>query len=179
MFTRLEALYSTIDETTRHIAATHGSEIKCSKGCADCCHASFDVSLIEGHYILKAFRDLPRNIRRPALKNAEKAMRQWKKMIDDKLDVSRVRIRCPLLGQDNTCIIYDARPVNCRTYGVPTEIHGHGHVCRLSGFEPGKSYPTVKLDQIQNMLLSLSAEINRDMSSRRWPIAAVLLSDQG
>ncbi len=178
MFTRLEDLYKSIDKATAQIASTHKAAIKCHKGCADCCHAAFDVSLIEAYYLLQAFRQLPRKVRRQALKEAEKAQKQWEEMLNHQSDISRTRIRCPLLDKDDTCTVYSARPVNCRTYGVPTEIQGKGHVCILSGFQQGVSYPTIKLDQIQQVLLDLSTEMNPKMGQKRWPVASILLSEK-
>jgi len=67
--------------------------------------------------------------------------------------------------------------VNCRTYGVPTEIDGKGQVCGLSRFQTGKTYPTVKLNQIQQVLLDLSRDVSTEMAGRRWPVASILLAD--
>ncbi len=177
MFTRLQALYDTIDRTASQIAGEYPKEVKCKKGCSDCCHAAFDVSLVEGYYLLSVFRTLPRKLRRKALKNAQKVMKEWDEMIKKQLDISRIRIRCPLLDDNDTCIAYAARPVNCRTYGVPTEIDGKGHVCRLSSFNPGVSYPTIKLAPVQKELYLMSESINPKLCKKRWPVAAVLLSE--
>ncbi len=177
MFTRIQALYDTIDITVAQIHRNFPSEVKCRKGCSDCCHAAFDASLIEAYYILHRFRALPRKARRQALKNAARAMKEWEKMMRDQTDISTARIRCPLLDHNDACIIYEARPVNCRTYGVPTEINGKGHVCQLSGFKPGISYPTIKLQSVQQELLAMSEGINPEKGKKRWPVAAVLLSE--
>ncbi len=177
MFSRLQALYDTIDSTAAQIASDFSREVKCKKGCSDCCHAAFDVSLIEAYYILNSFRGLPRKVRRQAMKNAGRAMKEWEQMVKEQLEISTTRIRCPLLDGNDTCIIYEARPVNCRTYGVPTEIKGEGHVCRLSGFKPGMSYPTIKLLSVQKELLAISEGINPQEGKKRWPVAAVLLSE--
>ncbi len=178
MFAKLQELYEAIDNATGQIIQTHSHEYRCHAGCSDCCHAAFDVSLVEGYYILQSFRELPRKTRRIALKNADRAMKEWNQMIADRADLATVRIRCPLLSDDKRCITYMARPVNCRTYGVPTEIAGTGHVCQLSGFQPGTTYPTIRLDVIQDQLQAISTEINRDMGRKRWPVAAILLSER-
>ncbi len=178
MFTKLIELYDAIDKTTAKIAHAHQEEFRCSPGCSDCCHAAFDVSLVEGYFILQNFRELPRKIRRIALKNAARAMREWNRMLADQTDIAKVRIRCPLLNENDRCMTYNARPVNCRTYGVPTEIAGTGHVCQHSGFQTGITYPTVRLDIIQKQLREISTSINREMGIKRWPVAAILLSEK-
>lgn len=47
---------------------------------------------------------------------------------------AQIKLRCPLLGQDDRCLLYAARPITCRVYGVPTAIAGQGHVCGFSAF---------------------------------------------
>ena len=178
MFTKLKELYDAIDKATAQIAQTHQKEFRCSPGCSDCCHAAFDVSLVEGYYILQNFRELPRKVRRIALKNADRAMKAWNRMLTDRAEIAKVRIRCPLLADDDRCMTYKARPVNCRTYGVPTEIAGTGYVCQLSGFQTGNTYPTVRLDIIQKQLQEISTDINKEMGIKRWPVAAILLSEK-
>lgn len=81
-------------------------------------------------------------------------------------DAATMRMRCPLLGDDGLCELYDARPITCRLYGIPTVIGNQGHVCGFSGFKEGMKYPTVKLDKIQNALQDMSLAIERGVQSR-------------
>ena len=109
------------------------------------------------------------------MKKAKQAEKRWKKALKAREDLSLIRITCPLLSPDDQCLLYDVRPVNCRTYGAPTEINGKGHVCSLSGFAPGRTYPTIRLHLIQDSLLKLSVDINAQIAINRWPIASILL----
>ena len=81
-------------------------------------------------------------------------------------DAATMRMRCPLLGDDGLCELYDARPITCRLYGIPTVIGNQGHVCGFSGFKEGMKYPTVKLDKIQKALQDMSLAIERGVQSR-------------
>ena len=55
-------------------------------------------------------------------------------------------------------------------------IHGEGHVCGLSGFDPGVSYPTVNLEQLQRALYEMSVSAGGEgLARKRWPISALLL----
>ena len=90
-------------------------------------------------------------------------------------EMAAQRIRCPLLDTDDRCALYADRPLTCRLYGIPTVIGGQAHTCGLSGFEPGKAYPTVKLDAIQQKLYDLSAELARDIGSRYPKLAELLV----
>jgi len=99
-------------------------------------------------------------------RQAYKDLEAGKKEDDILADLAQKRIRCPLLNDQDTCDLYEYRPITCRLYGIPTSIAGKGHTCGLSGFSEGTSYPTVKLDIIQKKLYDLSAEFVRSIHSR-------------
>jgi len=164
-----------IDNAVSAVEAQFPNEFRCKKGCSDCCHAAFDISLAESVLIMEHFQLLGRKTRRDILKKAKHAKRRWEDAINARKDLSVTRIACPLLSPDDQCLLYDVRPVNCRTYGAPTEIEGKGHVCSLSGFAHGRTYPTIRLHLIQESLLKLSLKINAQIAMNRWPIANVLL----
>ncbi|MBP3730671.1 MAG: YkgJ family cysteine cluster protein [Mailhella sp.] len=82
------------------------------------------------------------------------------------IEAGRERVRCPLLGLDDTCLLYEHRPITCRLYGVPTVIQGKAHVCGTCRFEKGRSYPTVALDRIQDRLADMSRRIGAVLGSR-------------
>jgi Fe-S-cluster containining protein len=168
-------LLEQIDSAVSAVAARFPDEFRCRKGCSDCCHAAFDISLAEAVLIMEHFNLLGRKTRRDILKRAKHAKRRWEDALNARENLSLIRIACPLLSPDDQCLLYDVRPVNCRTYGAPTEIEGKGHVCSLSGFASGRTYPTVRLHLIQNSLLELSLKINAQIAMNRWPIANVLL----
>jgi len=172
----LKTLFRTADEAVAQVRARHGAEVRCRKGCADCCHAVFDVSPVEAACLLAHFDALDRGSRRTALARAEKAMAAWNRLVRDGDDLSRARIRCPLLTRRDECLCYAARPINCRTYGVPTVIGGRSHVCGHSGFRPGVTYTTLALAPLQARLRELSAAVvGPQKAAARRPVAAVLL----
>ena len=82
------------------------------------------------------------------------------------VEAAKERVRCPLLGLDNTCLLYEHRPITCRIYGVPTSIHGKAHVCGECRFKKGQPYPTVALDRIQDRLADMSRRIGAAVGSR-------------
>ncbi len=174
----LKALLIQIDNVMKDVAARFPKEVRCRKGCSDCCNAAFDISLAEAHLLRKNFLILGRKTRKQILKRAQKAQKIWDETVAKEPEkISMHRIPCPLLNKDEECLLYEVRPVNCRTYGVPTEINGTGHVCSLSGFLPGKSYPTIRLNVIQNELLRISQEVDPKLAGKRWPISAILLGE--
>ena len=179
IFSAYERLRDQADLIFAQVAKSQGPEcVTCHKGCSDCCNALFDLSLVEAMYInhafIKAFDYGPK--RSEILTRADRADRQLTRMKRDLFheekkgidtmtimnDAATMRMRCP----DGLCELYDARPITCRLYGIPTVIGNQGHVCGFSGFKEGMKYPTVKLDKIQNALQDMSLAIERGVQSR-------------
>ena len=172
----LKDLFQSIDAAVLQICSQYPDEIRCKKGCSDCCHAVFDISYIEAVVIYNAFKGLERKDRRCAAKAARKALAAWNRIAKDRTDISTARIRCPLLTDKDECACYAVRPVNCRTYGLPTVIAGKAHVCGSSGFIKGITYSALNLAPMQEKLLKLSTGLaGTELGRQRWPIAAILL----
>ena len=54
-FKQYEALVKTADELFNKVSLEYPDEVKCKQGCADCCYALFDLTLIEALYIKHHF----------------------------------------------------------------------------------------------------------------------------
>lgn len=176
MLNDLDTLFVAIDQAFEAVRQAHPEAITCGKGCADCCQAVFDVSLVEAVNLQAHVQRLAPAVREEIAVAAQEARQAWEQIMDAALDPAVARIRCPLLDGQGLCLCYEARPVNCRTYGIPTVIDGKGHVCGFSGFEPGKTYPTVNLASLQRILHNLSVQLaGEEKGARRWPIASVIL----
>lgn len=182
VFAKYERIQAEADALFARIASQFPQCVTCRKGCSDCCHAVFDISLVEAMYINQAFRksfphgplrseivertsEIDRKLTRvkrelyQAEKNGEKTEEIMRK-------AAQMRMPCPLLNSSNECLLYNVRPITCRIYGVPETITGKGHVCGFSNFEPGIAYPAVQLDKLQTRLEDLSREIGHIVGSR-------------
>ena len=175
VFARYEALCAEVDAVFAKVKAACPDQVRCEVACADCCHAPFDVTLVEAMYLNRRFNELfPKgDVRYHMVEAANRSDREhnllkrkaWKAhkagVPDEKIveDFARERIRCGLLSRDDRCAMYDFRPVTCRLYGAPLNVGGSLRVCGKSGFEPGGKYPAVNIARLQERLLALSAEI--------------------
>ena len=191
VFDRYETLAREADAVFSRVRGAFPDCVTCRQGCDDCCHALFDLTLVEAAYLNNAFlRAFPSGAARSAiLERAYAADREVHKIkrkafkaqeagedVDAILtELGRKRVRCPLLGDDGLCVLYDQRPVTCRLYGVPTAIGGKGHVCGKSAFSPGTAYPTANVDKLHESLLSLSRELALHTSSGYAEIHTVLV----
>jgi Fe-S-cluster containining protein len=189
-FEKYEKLVAASDAAFERVKQAHAECVKCREGCADCCHAVFDLTLIEALYINDRFKQKFKGITKTELEEkanrADRLMAKIKRRAQNDLlagrpeaeilaDLARERVRCPLLNTKDLCDLYDYRPLTCRFYGIPTAIGGGGHTCGLSGFREGETYPTVNLDTIHTRLQELSAELIRDIKSRYIKLADILV----
>jgi Fe-S-cluster containining protein len=189
-YKKYEAIIGEADQVFNTVRARYSENVRCEKGCSDCCHALFDLTLVEAMRVNAAFnerfkgKDRTRVLKRAdeadrlvhrLKRDAFKAVKDGKNAQDILLEMAKVRVRCPLLDDDGLCEMYDARPVTCRIYGVPTAIGGEAHTCGKSAFEKGKPYPTVYLDRIQDRLYALSHEMAGSIPTRFKSLGEVLV----
>lgn len=174
------------DRAFAGVAGRFGTAIKCGEGCSDCCHSVFGLFLIESLYLRHHFDRLDRRRRRESISRAGQADKDLARM--DKrlraydhhpglkaLAMSGERVRCPLLGRDNRCVLYEHRPVTCRVYGIPTISGGSLHVCWKSGFGKEISYPAFDLDGAYRELYRLSLELLERVGSGDRERASLLV----
>jgi Fe-S-cluster containining protein len=119
-FEALRILHGEIDARVKEIAATHGSW-PCRKGCDACCRRLADIprfTQAEWELLKQGIAGLPEEIRT-----------QVQERVEGLAGASRP-IVCPFLDLDaGSCLVYDYRPVACRTYGFYVE-RDHGLYCR-------------------------------------------------
>ena len=189
-FEKYERLLSLAQETFERVRRDYPDCVTCKTSCADCCHALFDLSLIEALYINyhfnRAFKGVEKQRRLEIANRIDRRIYQLKKEAYKALQAGRdeqeilaemaqKRVRCPLLRDDDTCDLYAYRPVTCRIYGIPTSIGGRSHTCGLSAFQQGRAYPTVTVDIFQKKLFELSEEVVRAVQSRYTRKAEMLV----
>lgn len=189
------ALVREVDETFRQLKQQYSDEINCRTGCDDCCHAVFTISFVEKwaiekelvrrikeeQYLLARLREQAASFQ-TAKKEHESAKPVEGDALSSGLQLAQWRIRCPMLEDSSQCVIYSARPLTCRIYGLPLSIEGRGHVCGLSGFRKGEDYPTIKMEKVHAYLLELSlqlaeaSEIGAEEGRRRYFLSEIVSS---
>ena len=169
------------------MAEEYGSCIKCDLHCSDCCHAVFGLFLIEAAYLREHFEQMKDTAMQEALARCERAdrdMERIQKMLEAFEDdpqmrhytLAKERVRCPLLDNQDECVLYHRRPITCRLYGIPTRIQGKARVCGKSGFKQGEKYPIFDLDAMYHKLYVLSREFVEDAGQEDTEKASLLIS---
>lgn len=95
-FEKYKLLLSEIDKHTATLEEVHHKHMKCKNGCSMCC-IDFSVFPVEFYFILNELKN--ENIK-----------------LDKREDLSNEV--CAFL-RNHSCIIYQQRPIMCRTHGLP------------------------------------------------------------
>jgi Fe-S-cluster containining protein len=179
-----------VDQLFEKIKGEYSDKVRCGIKCVDCCYAVFDIPLIEALYINHRFnlsfngrekyekiekanqidRKLHK-IKRAAYKDFEAGKAEEEIL----LDMAKLKVRCPLLNEEDHCDLYDVRPITCRLYGIPLSIGGMGRTCGLSGFKAGESYPSVQLDILHRKLYELSNDLVVSIQSKHTRMGDILM----
>ena len=170
LFEPYDRLVSRADKSFERIAREYPDCIACKPGCSDCCHAVFGLFLIEAVFLKHDFDQLKEKEKQVALKRglaAEKELKTLERTLREFKDdprmsaysMARARIRCPLLSDEDTCILYSYRPITCRIYGIPTMIQGVPRICGSTGFKKDQPYPIFNMDGVQKELFQLSKDL--------------------
>ena len=187
LFRDYEYLVDETEEAFHRVAEEHESCIKCDLHCSDCCHAVFGLFLIEAAYVREHFEQMKDHAMQEALDRCERAERDMERLQkrleafeDDPqmrhYTLAKERVRCPLLDDQDECVLYHRRPITCRLYGIPTRIQGKARVCGKSGFKQGEKYPIFDLDAIYGKLYVLSRELVEAAGQKDSEKASLLIS---
>ena len=198
-FKGYEALVATVDTLFEKVKNDYPREVFCREKCSDCCYAIFDLTIIEAVYLNQRFREKFTGAERLRLideaAKIDRALTKLKRdaFLETKNGKSEVevlgklsmeRMRCPLLGENNLCILYESRPITCRLYGIPTATAGVSHICGRTNFKQGEPYPTVNMDNLYSRLQLLSAEFTKAIKAGNVkacemliPVSMALITD--
>lgn len=92
---RLSELTAKIDGFFTRVETRHGADMQCRTGCSDCCHTRLTITRVEA--------DAIRALGRRVTLNPDPTL-------------------CAALDAQGRCQIYEARPVVCRSHGVPIRM---------------------------------------------------------
>lgn len=149
-----------IDVLCGKIGGRFPDQIACRAGCDGCCR---HISLFPVEAVALAFarRQLP----------VESAYR-----IRGKARIASPDGPCPLL-EEGRCLLYDARPIICRTHGMPLLMAGDGgnrriDFCPLNfqGMEKLPGDAVIDLDRVNETLAAINALFVKEWVMKRPPL---------
>ncbi len=140
---QLGALSARVDAFFVRVQAAHPSAMQCRRGCSTCCQRDLRLLPVEWRRVAEAVEALP-----PDDRNAIRAA-------IDMPAQSSAADRCVLLAPDGSCRVFAARPLVCRSHGLPIRLEGHRTTCALNF--PGTLETVPEADVLDQGQLSVVA----------------------
>lgn len=100
---RLGELTQKVDAFFARVAERHGTDMQCTTGCSDCCNVRLTITGAEAMAI-------------------RAHVAGWSAERRRNLAATGPTHRCAALDPAGRCKIYDARPLVCRSHGVPIRM---------------------------------------------------------
>jgi len=161
------ALVEKVDAFFERVARRYAGRIKCGPGCADCCRRIITLYPFEIDRMMAAAAGLE-----PA--GLEGVIRRARRAGGDP------QAACPLLSGDR-CLIYEARPIICRTHGLPMLVPGEDSlsmcVYNLKGLEHLDGDCVLDLKPVNEILATVNHLLTtgRGRSPERVGVADAIL----
>jgi Fe-S-cluster containining protein len=154
---RYRELTDKVDAFFARVAARHAADLRCAPGCAMCCHDRLTVTTVEADAIRAHVAAMPADARAALRATAETSTDA-----------------CAALDAGGRCQIYAARPLVCRSHGVPIRTRARSlpviTSCSLNftARGPAAADPDCVLDQetLSTILLALSPDgVRHDLAA--------------
>ncbi|QXE92583.1 YkgJ family cysteine cluster protein [Geomonas subterranea] len=140
------ALLSRVDEICQRTFEAFSPHITCRAGCDACCR-HLSIFAVEAAALTRALRELPAG-------EAE--------LVRAKARGAREDSPCPLL-HDGLCLLYQSRPIICRTHGLPLLLSRDGErtvdFCpeNFQGLPSIPGSAVIDLERLNVMLATINA----------------------
>ncbi len=103
---RYPELAAKVDAFFARVMARHPDDMKCGTGCSHCCHARLTITRVEATAIRDELAQWPHERVEQLTANAAAAAPD----------------RCVALDGSGRCLIYEVRPIVCRSHGAPIRM---------------------------------------------------------
>ena len=107
IFLNYQALLNKVDEFSSQIIRKYQNHIRCGYGCSDCCQQNLNLLPLEYFFLREGFDLLHEPIKKNVRSRAAQGLGDFSS--------------CLLLDQ-GACLLYERRPIVCRTHGLPLFI---------------------------------------------------------
>lgn len=166
---RYRALTERVDAFVARVAARHPADLRCGPGCDGCCRTRLTITAVEADAIASWAATLPAEARAAIARAAESP-------------ADPAAPRCAALDDHGRCRIYPARPLVCRSHGVPIRLRTDRGLpvvtaCALNftAAGPGAADPDCVLDQ--ELVSTTLGLIDRAVRAARPPATDAALPD--
>lgn len=117
-FDHYRQLLGRVDEKFSEIFERNRSQFQCGRGCFGCCKSGLTVTNVEAEHLLEWLKGHPEAV--VAIQAAKR---------DRTIGIEF----CGFLDADGSCLVYEARPVVCRSHGAPILVPMENDADQLEG----------------------------------------------
>lgn len=136
-----------IDRFCASVVARYSDEIRCRRGCVECCQAGLTLTPVEA-VSLGQFLGISHD--RILLQAGQHPL--------------NIEGRCVFLGESGECRVYEGRPIVCRTHGLPLEYPDEPDVvtCRYNFcLHPPHTSAILNMENVDTALFAVNLEFCR------------------
>lgn len=128
-------LLTSVDQWFGRCMAAAPDEIRCGRGCSQCCRGLFDITLLDACYLKSGFDQLEEGVKRRVVEKAAGRLEEirsiWPEFASpytlnhrpdeewDQVMPDGDETPCVLLDEYGQCLVYEHRPMTCRLHGIP------------------------------------------------------------
>ena len=130
------------DAFFRSVATSQPQNLQCGRGCSLCCYGLFEVGSGDVPVIAEGLEKLHPARRKKIIRkavdviaaSAHPNLRECSPIEKEQFFDRTASVACPNLSDRGECMIYDSRPLVCRTFGLPLRENDRyiGDVCELN-----------------------------------------------
>ena len=130
------------DDFFRSVAAAQPENLQCGKGCSLCCYGLFEIGSGDVPLIAEGLAKMHPARRRMIVRRAQEILtksshpdlRECSPAEKDSFFARTESTPCPNLNERGECLIYEHRPLVCRTFGLPLRDADQyiGDICELN-----------------------------------------------
>lgn len=174
-----QTLLQKTDQKSEEIVGRYPDKINCGKGCHTCCIQGLTVNPLERESIRQHLA------RRPELLQASEA---------NVRDNPHAGQRCSFLDRAGSCMIYEVRPIVCRSHGMPlklaapatvqkTNTEGGLDVCPLNftdmNLKDVGSHYFINLETLNTILVLLNQQFDPENAEKRYLLTPMRIMAAG
>ncbi len=130
------------DKFFASVMESQPESLQCGRGCSLCCYGLFEISSADVPVIAEGLAALHPARRKKIIRRAQEIIETTahpslrESSPDEKAEFfdRTASVACPSLDESGACMIYESRPLVCRTFGLPVK-NGEkyiGDVCELN-----------------------------------------------
>ena len=130
------------DEFFASVAARQPQNLQCGRGCSLCCYGLFEIGSADVPLIADGLARRHPMRRRKIIRRAKEIiaesghpdLRECSPIEKQQFFTRTASVPCPNLSDAGECMIYESRPLVCRTFGLPVRDGERyiGDICELN-----------------------------------------------